>query len=282
MNIETIQLPAPAKLNLFLHILGQRDDGYHELQTIFQLLDFGDTLSFTPQSDNRISLTPSINGVKDEDNLIVKAARLLQRHTHTPLGAKITLDKRLPMGGGIGGGSSDAATTLLALNHLWNTQVSRKDLAELGRQLGADIPVFVLGHSAWAEGVGEKLIPVDLPDNYYLVLSPPCHVSTASIFTHSELTRDSAAITVAAFFEQATRNDCQTLVSRLYPEVAECIDWLSQHSSSARMTGTGASVFAAFPSRNNAEQVLAQSPWPGFVAQGVNQSPVHSLLAKLV
>jgi len=279
-NPVSLILPAPAKLNLFLHITGQRVDGYHTLQTVFQLLDFGDELSFSLRPDDQdIHLFPEIDGVAHEDNLIVKAARLLQPHCRTPQGANIALNKRLPMGGGIGGGSSNAATTLLALNQLWQTNLPLQQLATMGRQLGADVPVFVEGRSAWAEGVGEKLQAIELPEKWYLVITPNCHVSTAEIFSHKDLTRDTSNITVAAFLEQGGQNDCQPLVRSLFPEVAKALDWLSQFGD-AKMTGTGACVFAPFEDKASAEAVLAAMPTSltGFVAKGVNQSKVHTLL----
>ncbi|MGH1370580.1 MAG: 4-(cytidine 5'-diphospho)-2-C-methyl-D-erythritol kinase [Cellvibrionaceae bacterium] len=277
---SALTLPAPAKLNLFLHITGRREDGYHNLQTVFQLLDFGDELSFALRpSDRQITLSPEIEGVAHEDNLIVKAAKLLQEHCDTPLGADITLSKHLPMGGGIGGGSSNAATTLLALNTLWQTHLSLEVLAELGRRLGADVPVFIRGNSAWAEGVGEQLQAIELPEKWYLVLTPNCHVSTAEIFSHKDLTRDTSSITVAAFLEQGGLNDCQPLVQNLYPEVENALSWLSQYGD-AKMTGTGACVFAPFDNKASAEAVLAETPdtLNGFVARGINHSTVHQLL----
>ncbi|MGQ9425819.1 4-(cytidine 5'-diphospho)-2-C-methyl-D-erythritol kinase [Gilvimarinus sp. F26214L] len=278
--MRPLSLPAPAKLNLFLHILGRRADGYHELQTLFQLLDYGDQLNFEP-TDGHLTLSGAPAGLPDSENLILRAARLLQAETGCRRGAHIELEKKLPMGGGIGGGSSDAATTLLALDALWGTGLALAELAALGRQLGADVPVFVQGRTAWAEGVGEKLQAIDMPDLWYLVLTPACSVSTALVFGHPELTRDSAAITVAAFSEQGTRNDCQALVERLFPPVSEAIQWLkSRTSGTVRMTGTGASVFASFDSEPSARAVLADSPWHGFVARGVNQSPVHALLPR--
>ncbi|NIB40142.1 4-(cytidine 5'-diphospho)-2-C-methyl-D-erythritol kinase [Pseudomaricurvus alkylphenolicus] len=274
-----ITLPAPAKLNLFLHITGRRTDGYHNLQTLFQLLDRGDQLSFELRDDNRLTLAPEMDTVPFEDNLIIRAARLLQQRSNIACGADIQLQKKLPMGGGIGGGSSNAATTLLALNRLWQLDLSLDQLAELGRQLGADVPVFVRGQTAWAEGVGEKLQPIDMPEKWYLVVTPDCHVSTAEIFSHKDLTRDSSNITVAAFLEQGATNDCQELVQTLYPPVDKALQWLGQHAS-AKMTGTGASVFAPFDSEAAASAVLEQAPaeFSGFVAKGVNQSPAHKLL----
>jgi len=290
--MSTLCLPAPAKLNLFLHITGRRADGYHNLQTLFQLLDHGDTLRFETLDHAAIELQPELPGVPARDNLIVRAARLLQAHSGCNLGARIHLEKQLPMGGGIGGGSSNAATTLLALNHLWDLRLSLDELATLGLRLGADVPVFVRGRSAWAEGVGEHLQPVSLPDSNYLILVPPCHVSTAQIFSEEALTRDTSPITIAAFLEggtpkentygdggQIVRNDCEPVVRRLYPAVAFALDWLSQFEP-ARLTGTGACVFASFAERAEAEKLLRRLPagYNGFVARGVNISPVHSAL----
>lgn len=274
-----LSVPAPAKLNLFLHITGRRGDGYHTLQTLFQLLDHGDVLHIAPRRDGRILLAPELPGIPAQENLIVRAARLLQRHSGCALGADITLEKRLPLGGGIGGGSSDAASTLLALNELWRLGLPLAALARLGLTLGADVPVFVQGRSAWAEGVGEQLRPFDLPARNYLILVPPCAVSTAQIFSSEALTRNSSPIRMAAFLGQGSRNDCEPAVRELYPEVAFALDWLSRHAP-ARMTGTGACVFAEFEDRNTAEQLLQQLPadYRGFVARGVNHSPAHATL----
>ena len=278
--VNRLILPAPAKLNLFLHITGRREDGYHNLQTVFQLLDYGDELQFESRRDSAIRLNADIPGLATQDNLVARAACLLQRTTHTNYGASILLRKRLPLGGGIGGGSSDAGTTLLALNRLWHLNLTTAQLAELGRQLGADVPVFVYGHSAWAEGVGEQLQALQLPSFWYLVIVPDCQISTARIFAHKDLTRDTRNITVAAFLEQGGRNDCQKLVRSLYPEVDQALCWLDQFGH-ARMTGTGACVFASFDSKADADNVLQQLPpgMRGFVARGVNQSPAHQLLA---
>jgi 4-diphosphocytidyl-2-C-methyl-D-erythritol kinase len=276
---QTIILSSPAKLNLFLHITGRRDDGYHNLQTLFQLLDYGDTLSFTGRDDGALNLQTSIAELDSPDNLVLQAARLLQLHSSTVLGADISLEKVLPMGGGIGGGSSNAATTLLALNSLWGLNLSINTLAQLGSRLGADIPVFVRGHTAWAEGVGDKLITVTMPERYYLVLTPHCHVSTARIFSHKELTRDTPDITVAAFLEQGGGNDCQPLVQRLFTEVDEAIKWLNQYAE-AQLTGTGSCVFASFENRQQAQQILLNTPehLDGFIAKGVNISMTHRML----
>lgn len=278
---KTLTLPSPAKLNLFLHILGQRNDGYHNLQTVFQLLDFGDELTITCTNTSEITIEPHIDGLPTHENLIYKAAKLLQnqQNSQSLLGAHIHLTKKLPMGGGIGGGSSNAATTLLALNTLWQTRLTIGELAELGRQLGADVPVFVRGHSAWAEGVGEQISPISLPKKWFLVLTPDCHVSTAQIFSHKELTRGTSAITVAAFLERGGKNDCQTLVEKLFPQVRDAVDWLS-HYAYAQLTGTGACIFASFDSKSDAFDVFSKKPnnLHGFIAQGINVSTVHHSL----
>jgi 4-diphosphocytidyl-2-C-methyl-D-erythritol kinase len=267
-----LSLLSPAKLNLFLHITGRRSDGYHELQSVFQLLDFGDTLAFEADHSGQVRLTGDTLGLPPEQNLITRAARLLQSGER---GARIRVSKRIPAGGGLGGGSSNAATTLLALNHLWNCGHSNSELQALGLSLGADVPVFVAGRSAWAEGIGERLTPLELPPAWYVVVHPGCHVSTGEIFSDRELTRQSPPITIPAFLEGGPRNDCQSVVVKRYPEVAKALNWLAKFGDS-RLTGTGACVFASFPSRTEAEAVLAQvpAPWQGFVAQGVNRSPV--------
>ncbi|MDX9875229.1 MAG: 4-(cytidine 5'-diphospho)-2-C-methyl-D-erythritol kinase [Spongiibacteraceae bacterium] len=277
--MHSLTLPAPAKINLFLHITGRRPDGYHTLQTAFQLLDFGDTLHLTAVEDGDLTVFPSLPGVAAGHNLVLRAAALLQDHTGCERGAAIRVTKRLPMGGGLGGGSSDAATTLVGLNTLWELGLSLDELAELGVRLGADVPVFVHGRSAFAEGIGDQLRPVELRETNYLILIPPCQVSTAEIFSAEALTRNTTAITIAAFLEQGGRNDCEPVVRALYPEVAFAVDWLSLYSP-ARMTGTGACVFAEFDQRADAEAVLARLPagYQGFVARAVNRSPLHQQL----
>ncbi|WP_189419265.1 4-(cytidine 5'-diphospho)-2-C-methyl-D-erythritol kinase [Cellvibrio zantedeschiae] len=276
---QTLELLSPAKLNLFLHITGRRADGYHNLQTLFQLLDYGDTLAFTPRNDGLVRLTPNIPGVAFEDNLIIKAVRTLQKQTGVGLGVDIRLEKRLPMGGGIGGGSSNAATTLVALNYLWKCGLNSTQLQQLGLQLGADVPVFVNAQTAWAEGVGEALQPIEMPKNWFLVVQPDCHVSTQQIFSHKDLTRDSPAIKVAAFLEQGGQNACQALVRRLYPQVDEALNWFAERGHQAKLTGTGACVFTQLATAEAAQKVLQSLPkhLPGFVAQGVNQSPLYAL-----
>jgi len=277
---QTLELLSPAKLNLFLHITGRRADGYHNLQTLFQLLDYGDTLRFTTCLQDEITLVPALDGVAFEDNLIIKAVRLLQRHTGVTSGVHIELQKRLPMGGGIGGGSSNAATTLVALNYLWQCDLSNRQLQQLGLQLGADVPVFVNAKTAWAEGVGEALQAIEMPQDWFLVVQPDCHVSTPQVFSHKDLTRDTPAIKVAAFLEQGGKNDCQALVRALYPQVDKALDWFAQHGYPAQMTGTGACVFTRFATAAEAQHVHSRLPkhLPGFVAQGINQSPLCKLL----
>lgn len=271
--------PAPAKLNLFLHITGRRPDGYHSLQTVFQFLDYGDTLRFEVTDSPEIRLETPTPGVPPEQDLTVRAACMLQQRAGVSRGARIHLEKRLPQGGGVGGGSSDAATVLVALNRLWQAGLSENQLAELGLALGADVPVFVRGRAAWAEGVGEALTPVDLPEPWFLVIKPPVTVSTAEVFSAPELTRDTPAITIPAFLSGAGRNDCEPVVRRRYPVVAEVLDWLGQIAP-ARMTGTGACVFAAFETREAAERIAATLPavWSGFVARGCNRSPLLQAL----
>jgi len=276
-------LPAPAKLNLMLHILGRRADGYHELQTLFQFLDFGDELGFALRQDGVIQLHTPIDDVPHDSNLIVRAACLLQQHANCALGADIWLDKRLPMGGGIGGGSSDAATTLLGLNHLWQLHYSEDQLAELGLSLGADVPVFVRGHAAFAEGVGEKLQPVTLSEPWFLVAIPQVLVSTAEIFSDPELTRDTPPIKVRSLLEGGGRNDCQPVVTKRYQEVRNALILLNKFVPT-RLTGTGACVFGSFPNQDDADKVARQLPatLPSFVAQGRNISMLHRKLEKLV
>ncbi len=267
--------PAPAKLNLFLHITGRRDDGYHLLQTVFQFLDYGDTLHFTPRNDGQIHRVSALPGVDETQDLTVRAAQLLKQASGCDKGVDIEVEKRLPMGGGLGGGSSDAATTLVALNHLWQLGRTTDQLAELGLQLGADVPVFVHGHAAWAEGVGEQLTPVEPPEPWYLVLIPEVTVSTAEIFAAPELTRDTPAIKIRDFLAGGGINVCQAVVAKRYPAVAESLEWLSQYGT-ATMTGTGACIFAAFESHQQADAILAKLPekWRGFVAKGLNHSPL--------
>lgn len=267
--------PAPAKLNLFLHITGRRPDGYHELQTLFQLVDLADTISIAVRDDGAIERTEGPPDVPAEADLAVRAARALKAASGTRLGATLRVHKRIPQGGGLGGGSSDAATTLLALNELWNCGLSRGDLAGLGLPLGADVPVFIGGLSAFGEGIGERLTPVELPERWYLIIHPGRSVSTREVFQSPELTRNSPLITIRAFFESGGRNDCEPVVRRLSSEVSEALDWLARLAP-ARLTGTGSCVFAAFGSAIEAERLAARVPdrWKSAVARGLNVSPV--------
>lgn len=291
-TLSALSLPAPAKLNRMLHITGQRPDGYHELQTLFQFLDHGDTLHFQLRDDDAITLTPAIDGVPEEANLIVRAARRLREtavsygkvaEASALPGVDIQIEKVLPMGGGLGGGSSDAATTLLALNHLWQLSLDEDILAELGLELGADVPVFVRGFAAWAEGIGEKLMPAALDTPWFVVIHPGIEVSTPAVFGHPQLTRSSPAISMARAL-QGGRNDCEVVVSALYPAVADALNWLN-HFGTARLTGTGACVFCAFDDARQASKVLGRlacerPTWHTFSARGCNISPLHAALAQ--
>jgi len=267
--------PAPAKLNLFLHVVGRRPDGYHLLQTLFRFLDFGDSLEIGARLDGDIRLLSPLPGVPEESDLCGRAARLLKAHTGCRLGADIRLVKHLPLGGGLGGGSSDAATVLLALNRLWRLDLPRVELQAVGLRLGADVPVFVFGRSAFAQGVGEELESWTPAPASYVVLTPPAHVSTPAVFAHPGLTRDTPAVTIAALSEGFGHNDLQPVACALNPVVADYLGWL-QERGDARMTGSGACVFAAFPDRAVAEKVFAERPghMSGFVADGVDQHPL--------
>lgn len=279
--VARLTVPAPAKLNLFLHVVGRRADGYHLLQTCFQLLDYGDVL--TVEQSDTLTLN-ELPGVPLAHNLVWRAAQALQQYTGCTTGARIHLDKRLPTGGGLGGGSSDAASTLLALNRLWGLGLPIDTLAAIGLILGADVPVFVRGHSAWAEGIGEQLTPVDLPPRWFLVLNPGCQVETARVFRDSSLTRDTPLMTMATLrepgLESRFRNDCEAVVRRLHPEVADALDWLGQFGT-AQLTGTGACVFLAADAEADVRSILMQLParFSGFVARGVNHSPAHDVCA---
>lgn len=268
--------PAPAKLNLFLHVVGRRDDGYHLLQTVFRFIDRADTLRFTPREDGAIVLATPIPGVPSDSDLTVRAARLLQQATGCRLGATIHLAKRLPMGGGLGGGSSDAATVLLALNHLWQTGLTRPQLETLGLTLGADVPVFVHGRNTFAEGIGEAFTDVDLPAESYLVLHPDAHVPTAAIFGAPELKRDTPCMRPSDWQHGNGHNDLETVACAKFPAVAEALAWLKTKAPHAMMTGSGACVFAGFPRRSEAEAALAVLPASlhGWVADGL---PAHPL-----
>jgi 4-diphosphocytidyl-2-C-methyl-D-erythritol kinase len=270
---------APAKLNLFLHVTGRRADGYHELQTLFQLIDLCDSIAIGVREDGRIERPVGPSDVPPDADLTVRAARALKAATGTAHGASLAVHKRIPQGAGLGGGSSDAATTLVALNELWDCRLTLDELGRIGLPLGADVPVFVHGFSAWAEGVGERLTPVTLPERWYVVIYPGVHVSTAEVFQSPELTRNSPLITIRAFFDSGGRNDCEPVVRRLSAEVAEALDWLSR-AGAARLTGTGSCVFTACARAADAERLAARVPdrWRSFVARGLNSSPLHEQL----
>jgi 4-diphosphocytidyl-2-C-methyl-D-erythritol kinase len=268
---------APAKINRFLHITNRRDDGYHELQTVFQFLDYADELSFEILHNNDIRLKNTLPDVKPEDDLIYRAAKLLQQTSDCHLGAAASVLKRIPMGGGLGGGSSDAATTLVALNQLWQINMAVDELAEIGVSLGADVPIFVHGYAAWAEGVGEKLTTIQLDEPWYLVINPDVHISTAEIFASPALKRNCAPITIERFLSGEGGNVCEPVVCEIYPQVQQAIQWLNAYAP-ARMTGTGASVFAPFDNEAKAREVLGLCPenYHAFVARGCNLSPLYS------
>lgn len=289
MSKHTIQTsrstawPAPAKLNLFLHVNNRREDGYHELQTLFQFIDHSDLLDFQVTQDAKLTLHSNLgDAVADSDNLILLAAKSLQKYSGTDLGAEIWLDKRLPMGGGIGGGSSDAATTLVALNALWETGLSKEELMKIGVKLGADVPVFINGLSSFAEGVGEKLISVKPTEYWYLVLTPDVHVSTAAVFQDPLLPRDTPKLDLEVLMTSSWQNDCQELVCKHHPQVAKALGWLIEYAPS-RMTGTGACVFGQFEKQQQALDIMAKLPpqMTGFVAKGTNISPLELRLSQL-
>ncbi len=287
--------PAPAKLNLFLHITGRRSDGFHSLQTVFQLLDWGDTLHFALRADGEIRRTTAVPGVTEEADLVVRAARLLKAYTDTALGVDIEIEKQVPMGGGLGGGSSDAATTLLALNRLWKLDLPRETLQALGLTLGADVPFFVYGKNAFAQGVGETLAPVALPKRWFLVVTPNVHVPTAAIFADKSLTRDSIAVTITDFLAEQScdarwpdsfgRNDMQPVVVGKYAEVAQVLEWFDVtfgNAAPARMTGSGSSIFAAFSSIAEAEEAQARllasgrASWRSAIAPSLDTHPLFA------
>lgn len=287
MNLDKFVLPAPGKLNLFLHITGQRADGFHELQTLFQIVEFADEMRFESTADPGIRVQGDFADTREEDNLIYLAAMSLRKAADIDCGAIIRVNKKLPIGGGMGGGSSNAATALVGLNLLWNTNLPYEALMEIGQQLGADVPLFISGRTALAEGTGEQLTPVTMPEKWFLVVVPDCHVSTAAIFQNQQLTRDTSPIKIARFLGQGDlfsgliadlnlRNDCEPVVRELYPQVDTALNWLSRWGP-ARMTGTGASVFLVFDGEADANQVLAQLPGDlvGIVTKGVNVSPLH-------
>ena len=272
----SLRLPAPAKLNLMLHITGRRADGYHLLQTVFQFIDLSDWLEFELAQDGRIQRLQSTTPIAAENDIVLAAAKLLQARFGVSGGVSIRVEKHIPIGGGLGGGSSDAATCLLALNRLWKLDLTLSQLAEIGLELGADVPVFVHGRAAWAGGVGEVLQPIGIHEPVYLVIDPQIHVSTADIFAAEELTRNCDPITIRAFLRGAGTNVCEPVVRNRHPQVGEAIDWLDQFGA-ARMSGSGACVFIEMDSLAQAEIVKSQipEPWVGYVATAMNNSPVH-------
>jgi len=262
-------------------VTGRRADGYHELQTLFQLIDLEDTITLAPRADGRIERRSGPAAIAAADDLAVRAAQALKEASATASGADIEVRKRIPLGAGLGGGSSDAATTLLALNELWGCGLSLAELGQLGLQLGADVPVFIQGFSAWAEGVGERLTPVTLPERWYVIIYPGVSISTRDVFQSAELTRNSPLITIRAFFESGGHNDCESVVRARAPQVGEALEWLGR-AGSAHLSGTGSCVFTARASAADAERLAAQVPdrWRSFVARGLNTSPLHAQLRR--
>jgi 4-diphosphocytidyl-2-C-methyl-D-erythritol kinase len=277
---QPLCVPAPAKINLFLHIVGRRPDGYHLLQTAFRMLDWGDEITLQRRDDGLILRTSDVPGVPAESDLVVRAARALQAASGSRFGADIGVLKRIPMGGGLGGGSSDAASVLLALNRLWGCGLSRQALQDLGLKLGADVPFFIFGETAFAEGVGEALRSLAVPPAWYVVVAPPVSVPTAEIFSAKELTRDTEILIMQGFAAHKTRNDMQAVVCVKYPEVAESLEWLSQYGD-ARMSGSGACLFAPFDTEGQARQVAASAPlgWKVWVARGLDRHPLKDWVA---
>jgi len=274
--VASLTLKSPAKLNLMLHITGRRPDGYHLLETVFQFIDLNDYLVFEVNSEAKIRRVESKTPVDATDDIVLKTAHLLQKHYQISQGVTYSIVKNIPVGGGLGGGSSNAATCLLALNKLWKLNLSLDELANIGLKLGADVPVFVRGFAAWASGVGEQLTPLELTEPMYLVIHPNITVSTAEIFNAEELTRNSDPITIRAFLHGAGTNVCEPVARKRYPVIGEALDWLNQFAE-ARMTGTGACIYAAFDSQEGAERVKSRMPtaWQGFIARGMNRNPVH-------
>ncbi len=272
--------PAPAKLNLFLHITGRRSDGYHLLQTVFQFIQLQDDIDFTILESGIIQRSSAMPGVDAEDDLVVQAARLLKEKTGCQLGVDINVKKQIPEGGGLGGGSSDAATTLVALNELWKTALSIDELASVGLTLGADVPIFIHAHAAWAEGVGEDITSIEPDEPWYLVIHPGCSVSTEAVFNAHDLTRNTSTITIRDFLEMGGVNDCESVVRKQYSEVAKALDWLAEFAPT-KLTGTGACLFAPFTNEQQAIAVKEKLPdnWQGYVVKGINRSPLLERLA---
>ncbi len=276
---DVLRWQAPAKINLFLNVIGRRNDGYHLLQTVFQFIDLCDQLQFHLTSDGEITRLPGNSPVPAKDDILIAAAARLQKHGQVSQGVSIEIDKRIPIGGGLGGGSSNAATCLLALNQLWGLDLPLRTLADIGLELGADVPVFIHGEAAWASGIGEQLEALELYEPYMLIIDPGTPVSTAQIFADRELTRQNDPITIRAFLQGSTDNVCEPVVRRHYPQVAQALDWLNLHRP-ARMTGTGACVFATVDSMSQAEELKSRVPkrWTAFVVKAINRNPVHRQL----
>ena len=272
--------PAPAKLNLFLHIIGKRTDGYHLLQTVFQFIELTDKIDFTITESGLIKRNKKSSVVDKNNDLVIKAAKKIKEISGSKLGVDISVEKNIPIGAGLGGGSSDAATTLVALNELWHVGLSTEELIKIGLSLGADIPFFINGRAAWSEGIGEELTPIDLDERFYLVIYPDCSISTKSIFAASDLTRNTPRITIRDFYEGRVKNDCESYVRNHYSNVAEALDWLKNYADS-KLTGTGACLFAEFADKNKANEVKSKLPkkWQGFVVKGINKSPLLGRLA---
>lgn len=285
---QLLACPAPAKINLFLHIIGRRADGYHLLQSVFQLIDRCDYLDFTIREDSAIQRLNEVQGVPAEQDLVIRAAKLLQTHTKSKFGADISLTKHLPMGGGLGGGSSDAATTLLALNYLWNCQLGRQELMALGLQLGADVPFFLCGANAFVEGIGEQIQTISTKEQWFVIIEPGVHVPTPSIFSAKELTRDTKVVRITDFPDATNatwKNDLQAVACTLHSEIKDAIDWLSQFElsaglASAKMTGSGSCVFCSFDDEDSAKKICAQVPkqWKSWVAKSLQQHPMNTWL----
>ena len=278
--MKSLKWPSPAKLNLFLHITGQRPDGYHELQTVFQFINLYDFIDFEILESGIIKRSTNNSGIVEADDLVIKAAYKFKEESQTKLGVDISLLKNIPIGGGLGGGSSNAATTLVALNQLWQIGLSTKELANIGVSIGADVPFFIYGHAAWAEGVGDKLTKIELDEHFYLVVYPGCNISTRTVFESADLTRNTLPITIRDFFNGNSGNDCEEFIRNHYNEVAEALDWLNEYSPS-KLTGTGGCLFAQFRDEKIANNVKDKLPmkWKGYVVKGINTSP---LLEKLI
>lgn len=279
--MANLRVPSPAKINLFLHVNGRRSDGYHLIQTAFQFVNLVDYLTFQVRPDAAIAVHTDLIDVATEDNLIYKAAKLLQDYGNVKQGIDITLEKHIPIGGGLGGGSSNAATTLLILNLLWDLKLTLSELLHLGVKLGADVPIFLYGQAAFAEGIGDQLRPIELNESWLLLIVPPCSVNTGKIFSDSQLTRTTPRLTIAEFLESGGHNDCEPVAQKHFPEIAKALKWLENYSS-AKMTGSGSCVFAAFENEETAVNISKEIPesFKGFVVKGLNTSPLHSVINK--